>query len=75
MLRPVEDIQRQTRQAVEDRVMGYIDTASNIDCSTEVYLLNNTVPDWLVLNLKRVGYSVQRFDDGKCRISWGYGND
>ena len=74
MLRPVEDIQVQTRQAVEDRIMRCIDTASREDCATEVWVSNGSLPDWLILKLKQSGYSIF-IDCPKSRISWGYGND
>ena len=74
MLRPVEDIQVQTRQAVEDRIMREIDTASRIDCATEVWVNNSNLPDWLIINLKLAGYSVST-EYPASRISWGYGND
>ena len=73
MLRPVEDIQVQSRQAAEDRVMRWIDNASQIDCATEVWVNNNNLPDWLILKLKQTGYSVHK-DHPSSMISWGYGD-
>ena len=74
MLRPVEDIQLQTKQAAEDRVMRYIDDASRTDCKTEVRLFNDTVPEWLELKLRQSGYKTLREKD-TCLILWGYGDD
>ena len=74
MLRAVEEIQAQTRQAAEDRIMRYIDVASKQDCATEVWVNNINLPDWLILKLKKIGYSVHP-DHPTSRISWGYGDD
>ena len=74
MLRPVEEIQVQTRQAAEDKVMRFIDDASRIDGATNTWVQNEHLPDWLVLNLKKSGYRVVK-EDKSSNIIWGYGND
>ena len=74
MLRPVEEIQLQTRQAAEDTIMRFIDNASRIDGETDTWVQNKNLPDWLIIKLKESGYKVVQKDQSS-QIIWGYGND
>ena len=74
MLRPVEEIQLQTRQAAEDTIMRFIDSASRIDGKTDTWVQNENLPDWLIIKLKESGYKVVQKDQSS-NIIWGYGND
>ena len=73
MLRPVEEIQLQTRQAAEDTVMRFIDNASHIDGKTDIWISNKNLPDWLIVKLKESGYKVVQ-KDPSSQIIWGYGD-
>ena len=73
MLRPVEEIQLQTRQAAEDTIMRFIDDASRIDGKTDTWIHNKNLPDWLIVKLKESGYKVVQ-EDPSSQIIWGYGD-
>ena len=73
MLRPVEEVQLQTRQAAEDTIMRFIDNASLIDGKTDIWINNKSLPDWLIVKLKESGYKVVQ-KDPSSQIIWGYGD-
>lgn len=73
MLRPVEEIQAQTRVAIEDHVMSQIDKVSR-EKGTSVCIENSVCPDWLILKLKSYGYTVIKGLE-ESDIYWGVGND
>lgn len=69
MLRTVEEIRNQTREAIEDDIMRQIEEASR-ERKLSIDVLAKDVPDWLVMRLGMYGYSITK-DSSTYNIYWG----
>ena len=70
MLRSVEEIRTQTREAYEDFVMEKVDEASRAK-KADVTLDVSLIPNWLAKKLSSYGYRVHFTGDHNVNIYWG----
>lgn len=71
MLRNVEEIQAQTREAIEDYLMMKIEDASK-SRNIAVKVSREDLPQWLKEKLKLYGYIVTRIDNEVEEVRWGF---
>ena len=70
MLREVEEIVNQTREAFEDEIMREVDKASR-ERKESIDVKTSTLPSWLAGRLKAYGYTLSRKDALYTTIFWG----
>ena len=71
MIRPISEIQTQTRESIENFVREKIENASK-NRLREVTIDKSNIPKWLLTKLSSYGYQVE-IDNSDCIIGWGHG--
>ena len=70
MLRAANEIQIQTREAIEGYIMEKIEEASR-NGNSDIQVGSVHAPTWLLEKLLDYGYKVEDINENTCCISWG----
>ena len=70
MLRSVNEIREQVREAYEDDIMNRIDRASR-ERKESLTVKRDDVPAWLIADLRKYGFTLRNVDVSYVDIFWG----